>query len=241
MNKKLTIQNKILFGLIIALSVLIVGGLTYAFSGNVKVVVEGDYIEASSQGQSGMLGGSYTSEPTHLTASDDWQAVNSLFEYGDLEVDGTSYFDGAVNMAGAVAMTGGFNGLESYTDLNLTATVTTTLTAAMSGETFYFGGVSSTAFVLPATSTSAGVYYKFVVDSAMSTTSTIQTASGANVIEGALLVAGAVVDCDAEDTITIDASLENLGDYVELRSNGVKWFIGSSGTLTASAMTCSAT
>jgi len=246
-NKKLTIRNKILFGLVGILSfVVLVGSVSATPGGFWEIVAEKVASSLLGQIENETLGGSYTSEPTHLTASDDWMAINSLFEYGDFEVDGTSYFDGAVELdgtldvAGAVTMGGGFNGLEGYTDLNLTATVTTTLTAAMSGETFYFGGVSSTAFVLPATSTSAGVYYKFVVDSAMSTTSTIQTASLADVIEGALLVAGAVVDCDAEDTITIDAELENLGDFIELRSNGVKWFIGASGTLTASALTCSA-
>lgn len=143
-----------------------------------------------------------------------------------------------VSVAGDMAITGTLNGKEGYTDLNLTATVTTTLTAAMSGETFYFGGVSSTAFVLPATSTAAGTYYKFVVDSAMSTDCTIQTAGGANIIEGALIVAGAVVDCDAEDTLTFVADGENLGDFVELRSNGTNWFIGASGALTSSKLTC---
>jgi hypothetical protein len=130
------------------------------------------------------------------------------------------------------------NFLEGVTELSLTSTVTTTLTAAMSGETFYFSGVSSTAFVLPATSTSAGVFYKFVVDGALSTDCTVQTAGGANLMEGSLLVAGAVVDCDGEDTVTFVADGENIGDFFEIRSDGDYWMFGASGALSSSKMTC---
>lgn len=167
----------------------------------------------------------------------DVEVTNEL-QTADLTVTDDVAITDDVSVGGDLALTGTLNGKEGYTDLNLTATVTTTLTAAMSGETFYFGGVSSTAFVLPATSTAAGTYYNFVVDSAMSTDCTIQTAGGANIIEGAMIVAGAVVDCATEDTITFVADGENLGDYVEVRSNGTNWFIGDSGALSSSKMTC---
>jgi hypothetical protein len=171
---------------------------------------------------------------THLEVTGETQTT-------DLTVTDDVAITDDVTIGGDLALTGTLNTLEGYTDLNLTSTVTTTLTVAMSGETFYFGGVSSTAFVLPATSTSAGVFYRFVVDSAMSSTNTIQTSDLGNHIEGALIVAGAVVDCDAEDTLTFVGDGENLGDFVELRSNGTNWFIGASGALTASKLTCSAT
>jgi len=138
--------------------------------------------------------------------------------------------------------TDSLNYLESNTILNLTVDVTTTtLTLAMSGETFYFGGVSSTAFVLPDVTTATGTVYRFVVDGAMSEDITVRTSALGDEIEGALIVAGAVVDCAAEDTLTFVADGENLGDFVELRSNGSDWFIGASGALTASKLTCSAT
>lgn len=92
---KLTMQNRILWGAVSLLALLAVSSVVSAYAGGAKVVVEGDYIEAStSLGGEGVLGASYTSEPTHLTYSDDWMAINSLYEYGDLEVDGTAYFDG---------------------------------------------------------------------------------------------------------------------------------------------------
>lgn len=114
----------------------------------------------------------------------------------------------------------------------------TTLAITDTGKTFIL--TSSTEFVLPATSTSAGVHYKFVVGGALTASSTIRTLDLSSGIEGTLIVAGAVVDCASEDLITIGASFENIGDYVELWSNGTYWFIGDSGALTGSALTCSA-
>jgi len=134
-----------------------------------------------------------------------------------------------------VTIGGELNALEGYTESTAT---TNTLTAAMSGETFYLSGATST-YILPATSSASGAAYKFVVDGAMTVNQTIVTNGGSNVIEGALIVAGAVVDCDAEDTITFVADGENIGDFVELRSDGDYWFIGASGALTSAKMTCS--
>jgi hypothetical protein len=77
-----------------------------------------------------------------------------------------------------------------------------------------------------------------VVKAAFATTNyVIDSAEGDN-IEGTLIVAGAVVDCNAVDQIDFVNDGENLGDYVEIRSDGTKWFIGDSGVLTGSKMTC---
>lgn len=92
---------------------------------------------------------------------------------------------------------------------------------------------------LPAVASSNGVRYRFVVTAAVATTNmTINSAEGDN-IEGTLIVAGAVVDCDANDLITYVIDGENIGDFVDLYSDGTSWLIGASGTLTASKMTCS--
>jgi hypothetical protein len=127
-----------------------------------------------------------------------------------------------------------------FTENVESVTVSNTIAVAESGATFYLSGATST-HTLPAVASSAGTVYRFVVGASVTGDITIVTADAGNTIEGALIVAGAVVDCDAEDTITIVADGENLGDFVELRSNGTKWFIGASGALTASKMTCSAT
>lgn len=242
MKNKLKMQNKILFGFVGLLSVVLIAkSAVAAGSGSFLELLADRITEKLLGGQEQNFGGSYTSEPTNLTRSDDWQAVNSLFEYGDFEVDGTSYFDGASVFSGAMtgtslALSGALNNLESTE----TITASNTITLAESGKTFYLSGATSTQ-TLPATSTAAGAVYKFVVAGSVTGDITIVTNGSGNEIEGTLIVAGAVVDCDAEDTITIVSDGENVGDFVELRSNGSKWFIGASGALTASKMTCTAT
>ncbi len=149
---------------------------------------------------------------------------------GTLSVTGASTFTGAMTLSGAL------NNLESTEAI----TASNTITIAESGKTFYLSGATSTQ-TLPATTTANGAIYRFYVKGAVSGDITIVTAGSANIIEGTLIVAGAVVDCDDEDTITIVSDGENVGDFVELRSNGTNWFIGASGALTGAKMTCTAT
>lgn len=223
------ITNKALWVVVGVLGIAGLVGVVSAYSGGTpKVVVEGDYIEA---GQSESLGGSYTSEPTWLTASDDWMAVNSIYEYGDLEVNGTSYFDGTVNFVGDV--------YDKITSSNIATT--STLDGANSGTTYYLTG-SPFQITLPTTSTAnIGATYRFVVAADLTVTSTIVTAGSTNSMEGALIVAGAVVGCEAEDTLTIGAAFDGIGDYVELTWQGTYWMLGDSGFQTASSLTCTAT
>lgn len=119
-----------------------------------------------------------------------------------------------------------------------TVTAANTLTVAETSKTVYLSTTGATT-TLPAVADSAGVSYRFVVGAALATTNaSIASAEGDN-IEGTLIVAGAVVDCDAVDFVRFIIDGENLGDYVEFRSNGSKWFIGDSGALTASKLICS--
>lgn len=232
---KLKIRNRILSLGLIAVSILAIGGVVFAYSGSsVQNVAENGgtinvYNSSPSLGGSEMLGAAAASNATYLSQYPKPTAFGTTFVNGDFEVSGSSYLDGTLSL------TGGINYEESYTE---SVATTNTLTAAMSGETFYLSGATST-YVLPATTTSDGLVYRFVVDGAMTVDQTIVTNDGSNIIEGALIVAGAVVDCDAEDTITIVADGENIGDFVELRSDGDYWFIGASGALTSSKMTCS--
>jgi hypothetical protein len=150
------------------------------------------------------------------------------------------YVDGSSVINGSGAFTGTVSGTltGSLKEPQVTPAASTTLTVAQSGSTFNLGtaGVNLT---LPAVASSAGVKYKFVISAAYATDNiTVTSAEGDN-IEGSLLVAGAVVDCDASDVITSVADGENLGDFWEIFSNGTKWFIGQSGALTASKLTCS--
>ena len=149
-----------------------------------------------------------------LTASDDLTVTDDVTVGDDLYVAGNALYGETVETVSAANV----------------------ITSVESGTTYYIS-TTGASYTLPAVATAAGDVYRFVIGAAFSTDAVITSAEGDN-IEGALIVAGAVVDCDAEDFITFVADGENLGDFVELRSNGTSWFIGASGALTGSKLTC---
>jgi len=124
---------------------------------------------------------------------------------------------------------------------DVTITSDTTLTVAQSGSDIFIGtaGVDLT---LPLATVSAGVNYRVYVSANFATTNMTITGGAADasddLIYGAIEVAGAVVPCAAEDTISFVNTAELPGDYVELTSNGVLWFVTGQAT-TAGAITCS--
>jgi hypothetical protein len=143
----------------------------------------------------------------------------------------------ALTVSGATSIgsiTAGLNYYKPVVDL----TADTTLTVAQTDTIFNMGtaGVDAT---LPAPAVAAGVHYRFVVSAAFATTDMTIVAGTADTIEGSLIVAGAVVACDAADLITIAAANEDVGDFIDLYSNGVKWMIGANQAMTASNHACS--
>lgn len=148
---------------------------------------------------------------------------------------------GAITSSGAITSTGNFTTTGTITGREpaIAGAGTTTLTTAQTNGVIYIG--TGGLYTLPATASSAGVTYRFVIASAITADAVISSAGAASGddIEGSLIVAGAVVDCAAVDVITFVSDGEDLGDYVELRSNGTKWYIGASNGLTASKLTCS--
>lgn len=166
-------------------------------------------------------------------------------------ITGASTLSGAVTVGTTLGVTGAttlsstlsaaatstFVGIESYLE-NATTTSTGVVTYAVtdSGKTIYIPGTGSI-HILPAVVSSNGVVLRFVVGEAFGTDFSIDSAEGDN-IEGSLMVAGAIVDCPLVDQINFIADGENVGDFVELRSNGVRWFIGASNALTAAKLTC---
>lgn len=141
-------------------------------------------------------------------------------------VDGVSVIDGSSRL----------NALESTE----TITVDDTLTVAERGKVVYIGtaGVDIT---LPAAASSAGVSYRVVVSANFATTNMTITGGASDasddLIYGVLDVAGAVVLCAAEDTISFVNTAELIGDYVELRSNGTNWLLSGQAGATG-AITC---
>lgn len=151
-------------------------------------------------------------------------------------------------IGGTLMMTGGelvgpidtdtlasFDGGIAYIEDSETVTADNTLTIAESGLTTYISTTGTTT-TLPAAT--AGAVFRFVVGAAFDTNNFIIDSAEGDNIEGSLIVAGAVVDCDAEDQVNFIADGENLGDFVELRSNDTKWFITQSNALTSAKLTC---
>lgn len=144
-------------------------------------------------------------------------------------------FSQGITVDGKTIITG--NGALYVKDPVLTPTADTTLTVEQSGSIVQMG-VAGLDITLPVATVSAGVGYKFVVSQAVATTNMTIVGAPADIIEGTLIVAGAVVDCDAVDALNFVIDGENIGDYVELYSDGTKWMIGDSGVLTSAKLTC---
>lgn len=133
--------------------------------------------------------------------------------------------DGAVPGVNLYPITGEAGIVESSSDI--------TLAQNQSGSTYLI--TSSSTVTLPAVR--EGLNYQFVVSTAIPANFVIDSAEGDN-IEGALIVAGAVVDCNAVDQVNFVGDGENLGDYVRLISDGISWHIVGSGALTTAKLTC---
>ena len=137
-----------------------------------------------------------------------------------------------LSVGGDLAVVGAVTG-----DLKTVAlTGAATLTAAQSGTTFVIKTTGAT-YTLPAVS-NTGWNARFVVGAAFDTANAIIDSAEGDNVEGTLIVAGAVVDCAAVDQINFISDGENIGDYVEVYSDGTQWLIGDSGVLSSAKMTC---
>lgn len=169
-----------------------------------------------------VLGGALFLKDTSVTVVSDDARVSAI--------PGGEYYN-------EVAFLGGMREVDKITSVAKTSVYsTTTLTYKDSGTTFVHSA-SGTTMTLPAV-THAGAKFRFMVGGALDTGNVIIDSAEGDNIEGTLIVAGAVVDCDAEDQINFVVDGENIGDYVEVISSGTKWLIVDSGALTASKLTC---
>jgi len=113
-----------------------------------------------------------------------------------------------------------------------------TLSAADSGKLFSLNAAAGAQITLPAVATSAGLNFRFTVQALFATTAwTIKAAT--NVIQGGVIVNSVNVLGADENTITFVASADTIGDFVELNSDGVNWYVSGVGA-TAGAITLTA-
>lgn len=146
-----------------------------------------------------------------------------------ISVDNTVVVDGSRNVQNVQSL--------QYRENDETVSSSTTLTTADSGKTFYMSNTATSTITLPAVASSAGVVFRFVTAGTMAGDMIIDSAEGDN-MEGSLIVAGAVVDCAAEDQVNFVGDGENLGDFLEIRSEASKWYITQSNALTSAKLTC---
>ena len=109
-----------------------------------------------------------------------------------------------------------------------TVTATNVITAAESGKTFFLS--SATEFVSTLPAPAAGLHFKFIVAAAPSGASyTVVTSGSSNIIVGAFASsadAGGSMDSEASggDTISFVDGQAAVGDWVEVISDGTKWY-----------------
>lgn len=147
--------------------------------------------------------------------------------------------DNSVVIDGSGVVTGVINPSSARTPVE-TIVADDTLVTADSGKMIYIGtaGVDLT---LPTAASATGITYRVVVSANFATTNMTVTGPAADATDdtifGALEVAGAVVACSAEDTISFVNTAELPGDFVDLHSDGTNWYITGQAT-TAGGITC---
>ena len=110
-----------------------------------------------------------------------------------------------------------------------------TLTSADSGKWYELSASAGVTVTLPAVE--SGLHFRFVVANAFDTSNyVIDSAEGDN-IDGILVVNGASVAASGEDQINFVASAESVGDFIDIWSDGNKWYVwgigNSAGSITA--------
>ena len=110
-----------------------------------------------------------------------------------------------------------------------------TLTAADSGKWYELAASAGVTVTLPAVE--SGLNFRFVVANAFDTSNYIIDSAEGDNIDGILVVNGASVAASGEDQINFVASAESVGDFIDIWSDGNKWYVwgigNASGSITA--------
>jgi|TARA_R100001086_G_scaffold70339_1_gene33570 hypothetical protein len=110
-----------------------------------------------------------------------------------------------------------------------------TLTAADSGKWYELAASAGVTVTLPAVE--SGLHFRFVVANAFDTSNYIIDSAEGDNIDGILVVNGASVAASGEDQINFVASAESVGDFIDIWSDGSKWYVwgigNSAGSITA--------
>ena len=110
-----------------------------------------------------------------------------------------------------------------------------TLTSADSGKWYGLAASAGVTVTLPAVE--SGLNFRFVVANAFDTSNYIIDSAEGDNIDGILVVNGASVAASGEDQINFVASAESVGDFIDIWSDGNKWYVwgigNAAGSITA--------
>lgn len=155
--------------------------------------------------------------------------------YEDLYLTGTvNIQSGLLELAGtAVGATAvEINNICDVSASTSAETTTNVIDAAESGKTFFLN--TTTGFVSTLPAPAAGLKYRFVVKLVNTGTNhTIVCNGGASLFQGNVMVASTVVTSVAGTSVNLVANTCDIGDYVEVISDGTSWFLNGSATTTA--------
>ena len=99
-----------------------------------------------------------------------------------------------------------------------------------SGTVYVLTNATEYATTLPTVATSGGVTFRFIVGAVPSGDDyTVVTDSLEDKFSGLTVVNGAAVEATTDDTITFTRDAAAIGDWVEVTSDGVLWYVSGQG------------
>lgn len=142
----------------------------------------------------------------------------------------------ATTVSGDLTVTGTLTAVGAYVNPVEIVAATNEIEITESGTTFILNHGTEFATTLPTVASSAGVTFRFIVGVDPAGNSfTILTDTLEDKIEGSVVVDGANIEADGpDDTITFTASAAVVGDWVELTSDGVLWYLSGQGAAATS-------
>ena len=128
----------------------------------------------------------------------------------------------ATHFSGPIALGTGYMSLSNDASDPYAISAARTLTAAESnGRHYILNGGTGFAITLPVAT--KGWRCKFTIGAAFATDFVITAPSA--ILEGCIIEVGAVQDVAGATTLTLEDGVENVGDFLELWSDGVKIYV----------------
>ena len=115
----------------------------------------------------------------------------------------------------------------------VTPSAAQTLTVAQSGAVISLTAAAGYAVTLPAVASSAGVHYRFVVGVVHATTDWVITSVAAN-IYGVVDELSTLQAVAGATTINLELATATIGDWYDLYSDGVNWYVNGHAAQAAS-------